>query len=72
MKELGQLMRNRKLMLSLRENVWSQRSMFMFDNHVNALVKFFREVIEKHRNKETEQRDIEEVLFPAIHQKAVG
>jgi hypothetical protein len=34
MKELGQLMRDRQLMQNLRESVWQQRDMFMFDYQV--------------------------------------
>ena len=53
MKELGQLMRDRQLMLQLRENVWKQREMFMFDYHVIDLIKFFREVIGKVKGRNT-------------------
>jgi hypothetical protein len=51
MRELGQLLRDRQLMLELRENVWKQRGMFMFDNNVNSLIDFFEAVI-KNRKKE--------------------
>lgn len=70
MNELGQLMRDRQLMLNLRENVWKQRELFMFDHHVEELVVFFKKVIENHTNKDNYLTD-NEVLFPAIHQKAV-
>ncbi len=70
MKELGQLLRDRELMLSLRKNVWSQRGLFMFDNHVNALIEFFREVIERH--KEKDEKGNEKALFPVIQQRAVA
>jgi hypothetical protein len=52
MKELGQLMRDRQLMQNLRESVWQQRDMFMFDYQVENLVEFFNQVIEKYKNKE--------------------
>lgn len=45
MQELGKLIRDRQLMLQLRESVWSQRQLFIFDYHVDGLVKFFEEVI---------------------------
>ena len=64
MKELGQLMRDRKLMLSLRENVWSQRELFMFDSHLNDLIAFFREVIKTHKQANGQ------VLFPAVSERA--
>lgn len=51
LKELGQLIRNRELMMNLRKNVWNQRELFMFDHHVNALVEFFREVIAMKKTK---------------------
>ncbi|HEX8279234.1 MAG TPA: glycosyltransferase family 2 protein, partial [Segetibacter sp.] len=71
MKELGELMRDRKLMLNLRENVWNQRQLFMFDYHLDNLVDFFRKVIEKHKNKGNNQEHVKP-LFPAIHEKAVA
>jgi hypothetical protein len=54
MHELGELLRNQELMASIRENVWRQRSQFMFDTHVEELVSFFRKVMERHSsiNKE--------------------
>lgn len=51
MKELGQLIRNKDLMMQLRKNVWSKRDLFVFDHHVNGLVEYFREVISSHKNK---------------------
>lgn len=71
MKELGQLLRNRQMMIDLRENVWKQRQFFMFDTHVDALVKFFRQVIENYKKTVSEKED-EKVLFPAINEKAVA
>jgi len=57
-KSLGDLLRDRQMMQSLRDSVWNQRELFMFDYHVPALVEFFREVIEnckkKTRNNESE------------------
>ncbi len=72
MKELGELMRKRQMMLNLRENVWNQRHLFMFDYHVIALVEFFREVIKNYKTQITEQELNEEVLFPVIHEKVVA
>jgi hypothetical protein len=71
MKELGELMCDRKLMLNFRENVWNQRQLFMFDYHLDNLVDFFRKVIEKHKNKGNNQEHAKP-LFPAIHEKAVA
>ncbi len=72
MKELGQMMRDRTLMIDLRENVWNKRSLFMFDNHVNTLVEFFKKVIERHKNKGLEKGGNDTVLFPVIYEKAVA
>ncbi|MGN6616779.1 MAG: hypothetical protein ACTHJ5_06340, partial [Ilyomonas sp.] len=48
MNELGELLRNKTLMQQVRNNVWQQRHLFTFDNHVNELIDFFRKVIEQH------------------------
>jgi hypothetical protein len=42
-------------MASIRENVWRQRSQFMFDTHVEELVSFFRNVMERHSSTSTEK-----------------
>ena len=70
-KELGHLLRNRELMLSLRKNVWEQRRLFMFDHHVGDLVEYFKAVIESRKNKAHEQTN-GKPLFPAVHHKAVA
>lgn len=72
MKELGQLIRDRKLMMDLRENVWNKRELFMFDHHVNDLADFFGKVIENHKKKVNEEKGNEPVLFPVIHYRAVA
>lgn len=71
-KGLGQLMQDRELMIDLRENVWNKRSLFMFDNHINALIEFFRKVIESYKNKEKEEKSWDKPLFPVIDQRAVA
>lgn len=43
--ELGQLLRNRAQMQSLRARVWQSRDQFTFDHHAPALIDFFRLVI---------------------------
>jgi hypothetical protein len=58
--------------INLRENVWKKRSLFMFDNNVDALIEFFREVIEGHQNKIAEQKSNKNVLLAPIHQRAVA
>jgi hypothetical protein len=45
--QLGELLRDEKLMESLRANVWRHRKEFMFDHHVPRLVEFFRKTIAK-------------------------
>ncbi|MCW3110199.1 MAG: glycosyl transferase, partial [Segetibacter sp.] len=69
MEELGRLLRNRKLMTCLRENVWKQRHLFMFDYHVEELMAFFRQVIKNYKNKES-IADYVDPLFPGINQRA--
>lgn len=49
MTELGELLRNKPLMQQLRNNVWLQRHLFTFDYHVNGLIEFFKDVIQKHQ-----------------------
>lgn len=71
MKELGQLLRDRELMLNLRENVWRQRELFMFDYHVNDVIDFFKEVIEKHQNEANNQKG-DKVLLPPVNERAVA
>jgi glycosyltransferase involved in cell wall biosynthesis len=56
MEELGAKIRDRELMTRLRNNVWKQRHLFMFDHHVNALVEFFAAVIQHHQNKPSKQQ----------------
>ena len=70
MRELGELMRGRALMLTLRKNVWGQRGLFMFDNHVTAIIEFFREVIENHEIK-TKENNIKP-FFPPVSERAVA
>jgi glycosyltransferase involved in cell wall biosynthesis len=69
MEELGRLMRNKKLMTCLRDNAWRQRHLFMFDHHVDDLIKFFRLVIKNFKNKAKFEVDQSEPVFPSIHQK---
>lgn len=59
MEELGRLMRNKELMSGLRKNTWSQRHLFMFDYHVEELVKFFRQVIKNCTNAQTQANQAE-------------
>ncbi len=44
--DLALQLRDRDAMEALRENVWSQRSLFTFDHHVPELTAFFRKVID--------------------------
>ena len=43
--DLALQLRDRAAMEALRENVWSQRSLFTFDHHAPELIAFFRKVI---------------------------
>src|SRR5947209_1157124 len=70
MRELGELMRERALMLTLRKNVWGQRGLFMFDNHVTAIIEFFREVIENHEIKTKENNN--KPFFSPVSERAVA
>jgi glycosyltransferase involved in cell wall biosynthesis len=45
MKELGEQLRDEERMEKIRNNVWQQREMFMFDYHAGNLADFFRRVI---------------------------
>jgi hypothetical protein len=71
MEELGRLMRNKKLMTCLRDNAWKKRHLFMFDYHVEDLVKFFREVIKNFKNNGNTPPDNTEPMFAPVHQKAL-
>lgn len=71
MEELGQKMRNRELMLHLRKNTWKQRHLFMFDEHVEDLVAFFRQVIKNFKNKDSKKPHNIKPAFPPIHERAV-
>ena len=53
MKELGSFMRDRDLMMQLRKNSWNNRCLFMFDYHVENLVEFFRQVIDRYKDKKS-------------------
>jgi len=55
MKELGELIRDKQSMHALRQNVWNQRELFMFDHHVDDLIAFFKSVISNHKNKKATQ-----------------
>lgn len=65
MRELGRLMPNRQEMLELRDNVWSQRSLFMFDTHVNDLIDFFHQVIDNYKTKLSAQEKTSGALASA-------
>lgn len=45
MDELGATLRNQQQMEQIRQNVWNNRLMFCFDEHVDRLVDFLRKVI---------------------------
>ena len=45
MDELADQLRDREQLHAIRERVWQQRQLFMFDHHVPELVDFFRGVI---------------------------
>ena len=47
--ELGSKLAQTPRMDALRNNVWRARPRFTFDNHVDRLVEFFREVISQRR-----------------------
>jgi hypothetical protein len=48
-RELGSTLANASRMDELRNNVWRVRERFTFDDHVDRLVEFFREVISQRR-----------------------
>jgi len=48
--ELGPALSDAARMDELRSNMWRERERFTFDNHVERLVEFFRDVIEHHRD----------------------
>jgi glycosyltransferase involved in cell wall biosynthesis len=66
MEELGQHMRNRDLMLQLRENVWQQRELFMFDHYVHTLIDFFRKVIENCKTKQASDQNTVNAFYAEI------
>ena len=47
MKELGIMLKDKPLMSVIRNNVWQQRHLFTFDYHADALIDFFKAVIDK-------------------------
>jgi hypothetical protein len=49
--DLGVQLRDRERMQSVRDQVWRQRHLFMFDHHVPQLVAFFRKVIDSASKK---------------------
>ena len=65
---LGALLRDRKLMLELRESVWQQRDLFTFDYHVNTLVEFFEAVISNHQKATKTVASIDPVLLEGDEQ----
>jgi hypothetical protein len=48
MSELGMLLRDRERLEAVRASVWQHRDQFTFDNHVPALIDYFRQVIQAH------------------------
>ncbi len=44
-KELGEKLRDKKLMEKLKNNVWQKRLLFSFDHHTPTLVSYFRKII---------------------------
>ncbi|HSU50722.1 MAG TPA: glycosyltransferase family 2 protein, partial [Segetibacter sp.] len=68
MEELGQSLRDRNLMMNLRKNTWNQRHLFMFDQHVEGLIAFFKEVIKNCKNKHSKETA---AFFPPPKGKAV-
>ena len=49
MKQLREQLEDQTLSHRLRSNVWRRRKLFTFDYHADALVNFFRQVIQKKR-----------------------
>jgi len=49
--QLGYLLRDKKLMKTLRNNVLEHRKQFSFDYHVPNLIDFFRKVIDNKKKK---------------------
>ncbi|MDB5191324.1 MAG: glycosyl transferase [Segetibacter sp.] len=49
--QLGEMLRDKKLMNEIRNSVWQQRHLFTFDHHVESLVEFFRNVISNSASK---------------------
>jgi hypothetical protein len=48
MAELGALLHDKPTMNQIRENVWANRKLFLFDEHVDELIRYFRQVIDQH------------------------
>jgi hypothetical protein len=47
MKQLREQLTNQERMTQLRNNIWARRELFTFDFHVDGLIEFFRQVIER-------------------------
>jgi glycosyltransferase involved in cell wall biosynthesis len=58
MAELKQLLSDKKLMDGIRNNVWQQRQLFTFDDHVDELIDFFKSVIKQAEVKKGGESDI--------------
>ena len=67
MEEVATKLSDRRNLDEIRENVWRQRSRFIFDEHADRLVDFFRQVID-HRAKSKGTRLV--VSAPVLHKPA--
>lgn len=64
MKELKDLLQDKKLMGEIRNNVWQQRHYFTFDYHVDELIDFFKTVIRQSQEKMVGEKEI--LVLPLI------
>jgi glycosyltransferase involved in cell wall biosynthesis len=66
MPELGQLLRDRSLMTTIRESVWQQRHLFTFDYNADTLLDFFKVVINKDGKQNKKVKKTETQVLPML------
>ena len=57
---LGEQLHDKEKMARLQNNLWSQRDIFTFDSHADALLDFFRQIIRAHPTRVSR-------LSPGLH-----
>ncbi|MHA4809955.1 glycosyltransferase family 2 protein [Flavitalea flava] len=50
-RDLAVRLRDRQRMDTIRENVWNNRELFLFDTHAAELIRFFRQVIKEKKKR---------------------